>query len=216
VANRTGVSVTANRQPSGAPPNRPTASLAIGQRIRDVRNAKGLSLRALATEVGVTASLLSQVENGQVNPSLDTLLGLATCLTTPVSQFFVDDHPSAPECPTSSEAQSVVRAGARDHLAFPDGVTWENLLSQSEPDLEWVLITYPPHTPDPPPMLRHGGKDYGLVLSGQLSIALAFDEQVLGPGDSIAFDGTTPHRVWNPTDQLATAAWFIRDRHRAD
>lgn len=202
-------------QPSH-PSGRPPAALAVGRRLRDVRTSKGLTLRALASEVGVTASLLSQVENGQVNPSLDTLLKLAASLATPVSQFFTEDEPVLAERPADVAEHPVARVGARDLLTFPDGVTWENLLSQREPDLEWVLITYPPHMPHPPPMLRHGGKDYGLVLSGELTVALAFEQQTLGPGDAVSFDGTTPHRVWNATDEPATATWFIRNRHRAD
>lgn len=196
-----------------------SASHAVGSRLRRLRNLKGLSLRALASEIGVTASLLSQVENGQVNPSLDTLLRLAAGLATPVSYFFPNDesHQETEQGPEPPErtASPVVRSAHRERLEFIDGVIWENLLPHPEPDLEWVVITYPPRAPEPPPLLRHGGNDYGLVISGEVTVALGFEEYRLSPGDSIAFDATTPHRVFNNTPASASAVWLIRNRHRS-
>ena len=46
-------------------------------------------------------------------------------------------------------------------------------------------------------MMRHPGREYGVVLEGRLGVRLRFEEYALGPGDSIAFDSTQPHRLWN-------------------
>src|SRR5688500_16583881 len=66
----------------------------IGRRLRERREAQGFSLRALADRIGVTASLLSQIETGQVNPSVDTLFALADGLQMSVAEFFSASVPA--------------------------------------------------------------------------------------------------------------------------
>ncbi|MPZ52439.1 MAG: cupin domain-containing protein [Acidimicrobiia bacterium] len=136
-----------------------------------------------------------------------------------MSYFFPEDdveQETKQELPASEPSElHVVRSEHRDRLEFTDGVTWENLLPQPEPDMEWVLINYPPGAPEPPPLLRHGGKDYGMVIVGKLTVTLGFEEYGLQSGDSIAFDATTPHQISNQTTEPASAVWLIRNRHRA-
>src|SRR5438067_271441 len=58
-------------------------------------------------------------------------------------------------------------------------------------------------------MMRHPGREYGIVLSGHLGVAIQFDTYELGPGDSIAFDSTLPHRLWCIGPQPVHAVWFV-------
>jgi len=60
--------------------------------------------------------------------------------------------------------------------------------------------------------MRHPGREYGLVLEGTLRLQLGFDEYTLGPGDSIAFDSTQPHRLWNEGDGPVRGVWFVVGR----
>jgi histidine ammonia-lyase len=61
-------------------------------------------------------------------------------------------------------------------------------------------------------LMRHPGREYGVVLEGQLGVQLGFDEYALGSGDSIAFDSTQPHRLWNLGDVPVRGIWFVVGR----
>jgi len=61
-------------------------------------------------------------------------------------------------------------------------------------------------------MMRHRGREYGVVLFGRLCVQLGFERHDLGPGDSIAFDSTQPHRLWNVGDEPVDAVWFVVGR----
>ena len=61
-------------------------------------------------------------------------------------------------------------------------------------------------------MMRHGGREYGHVVSGRLQVQVGFETYVLAPGDSIHFDSMTPHRLSNPFDEACTAVWFVLAR----
>jgi transcriptional regulator with XRE-family HTH domain len=190
----------------------------IGRRLRQRREARGLSLRALAERVGVTASLLSQIETGQVNPSVDTLFALAEGLQMSVAEFFSSDASAGPRGHAASAAPQsrslpVVHRPARSRIELEHGVVWESLLPVEEPGLEWMVIHYPPGAMSSAKLQRHGGRDYGLVVSGQLTIRLGFSEYVLGPGDSIAYDASTPHQLRNDGHTPVEAVWLVLDRH---
>jgi mannose-6-phosphate isomerase-like protein (cupin superfamily) len=63
--------------------------------------------------------------------------------------------------------------------------------------------------------MRHSGREFGLVISGSLSVTVGFEEHVLGPGDSMSFESTVPHRLHNEGDEPVRAVWVTLDRHRA-
>jgi transcriptional regulator with XRE-family HTH domain len=186
----------------------------IGQRLRRLRETQHLSLRALAERIGVTASLLSQVETGQVNPSVDTLFALAEGLGVSVSEFFDGDSRQTGAVGTARKRfVPVVGPLERKRIELEHGVIWESLLPVEEPGMEWMVIHYPPGAASSATMQRHGGRDYGLVVKGRLTIKLGFVEHTLGPGDSIAYDASTPHQLRNDGETDVEAVWVVLDRH---
>jgi len=64
-------------------------------------------------------------------------------------------------------------------------------------------------------LMRHNGRELGIVLSGQLGVKVGFEDTVLGPGDSIAFDSAIPHRLHNDGDEVVAAIWIVLGRHHA-
>jgi mannose-6-phosphate isomerase-like protein (cupin superfamily) len=60
--------------------------------------------------------------------------------------------------------------------------------------------------------MRHHGREYGYVMSGTLGIQIGFQEYEVGPGHSIAFDSTTPHRLFNKGNVPVRAVWFVVGR----
>jgi len=158
--------------------------------------------------VGVTASLLSQMERGGVNPSVVTLFRIAEALNTTTDYFFGEDRASA------LPPEPVVRWSHRARIQLAGGITWERLTPTDEHDFEFMQCMYPPGTTSAPEMQRHPGKDYGVLLEGQLDIEVGFRTYHLEPSDSIAFDASLPHRLTNPGDVPARTVWVVLDRNR--
>lgn len=174
----------------------------IGRRLRELRGSVGLSLRQLARQIGTSPSLLSQIENGKVMPSVDTLYLLAGALNTPVATFFATE-PLAERRPAGEPW--VVRAAERKRIALEHGVTWENLLPQEEAGLRFMEIRYAPRAHSGEHQLRHPGRDLFVVLDGELTFEIGFAEHVLRAGDSVSFGNFQPHRLRNDGREEARA-----------
>jgi len=174
----------------------------IGRRLRELRAARGLSLRQLAKEISASPSLLSQVENGKVTPSVDTLYVLARALGVPVASFFGD---AAATEPIGVGNAWLVRSGQRQRITLQHGVTWENLLPHEESGLRFMEIHYPPGAHSGDQMLRHPGRDLFLVLEGELTFRVGFAEHRLAAGDSISFADFQPHQLRNEGSGAARA-----------
>jgi transcriptional regulator with XRE-family HTH domain len=166
---------------------------AIGARLRDLRSARELSLRQLAKRIGASPSLLSQIENGKVTPSVDTLSLLARALAVPVAAFFGESPAGEP----GFAGAWVVRAADRQRISLEHGVTWENLLPREEAGVRFMEIRYAPGATSGEHLLRHPGRDLFVVLAGELVFRVGFGEHRLGPGDSIAFANFEPHQLRN-------------------
>ncbi len=177
----------------------------IGERLRAFRQSRGLGLRELARRVEITASMLSQIERGNANPSVGTLFRLAAALETTTDSFFQTEEPAAPS--------PVVRRDGRAHIGLSGGITWERLTPADEHDFEFMETVYPPGAVSSTEMLRHPGRDYGVVLEGILDVTVGFATHRLLPGDSIAFDASVPHLLSNPGPDPARTIWVVLDRH---
>ena len=84
----------------------------------------------------------------------------------------------------------------------------------ADEDVEFIEATYEPGGASGPDdtLVRHSGHEFGYVLSGTLRLVVGFDEFVLGPGDSITFPSSTPHRLSNDGAETARAVWVVRGR----
>jgi transcriptional regulator with XRE-family HTH domain len=187
----------------------------IGARLREERQRQGITLRELARRVGVSPSLISQIELDRVNPSVSTLWSVVTALGMTMSEVF-GDAPSASE-PTgiSREAdRRVTSPDARRVINLASGVRWERLTPHNDPDIEFLYVVYPVGGESSPEhaLVTHGGREYGYVSSGVLGVQVAFDEYVLGPGASIVFDSSEPHRLWTIGDEPVHAIWVVIGR----
>jgi len=120
--------------------------------------------------------------------------------------------------PVEGIRSPVARAGTREVIAidgFGGGVLWERLTSEHDPMVDFLEINYEPGAASAQNQMRHSGREFGLVLEGELTISLAFEEHVLGVGDSIAFDSTTPHRLANLGSEPVRALWVVINRRQS-
>jgi transcriptional regulator with XRE-family HTH domain len=204
----------------------------VGGLIRKERLQRQLSLRELARRVGVSASMLSQVETGRARPSVSTIYAIAAELQLSIDALLSGDegavtHPvAAPggrmgeEIAVLSEALSasqLIRPEQRRKLELDSGVTWE-LLSDLLPHLvDFMLVTYEPggRSSSSGKLMRHSGTEFAFLLRGTLKVQVGFTEYVLRPGDSMAFDSAEPHLLVNEGTEPAVGIWFVLGRRQA-
>jgi transcriptional regulator with XRE-family HTH domain len=200
----------------------------MGDRLRQARKARGLSLRGLAEVLGVSPSLISQVETGRAKPSVNTLYALASELGISLDTLlFMDTAPPSAGVDgdvlgepfeTILPHDPVQRAASRTSIRLGSGVVWERLTTESIRNVDFLLVTYEVGGESSPEdaFQRHTGQEWGFVLSGTLTVRIGFDEFLLKPGDAISFDSATPHRLFNAGDVPAKAVWFVLGRRPAE
>jgi transcriptional regulator with XRE-family HTH domain len=186
-----------------------------------------MSLRALAREVGVSASLVSQIETGKSQPSVSTLYAITTVLGISVESLF-DARASSPMAGVNPPGAvlhalaafaadpgrrigPLVGAGERETLELDSGVVWERLGRVPGVDVDFLLVTYRPggSSSGSGALMRHSGTEYGYLTSGELILTLGFDEYTVRPGDAVSFESTTPHRYRNDGEVPAVGVWFV-------
>jgi len=187
----------------------------IGDRLRAERNKAGMSQRELARRLGLSPSLISQIESGVSKPSVGTLYAIVTELGLSLDRvirgdgYDASDNGSGPPVP-----EPLLHPHQRKAIDLDSGVRWEELNAATEDDIDFLEAIYEvggSSTPDKS-LMRHHGREYGYVISGNLSIEIGFHRYDLAPGDSIAFDSTEPHRLFNDGDVPVRAIWFVVGR----
>ena len=199
-------------------------SSGLGPRLRAIRRSRGLGLRELARRLELSPSSISQIETGKMQPSVRTLYAFVSEFGVTVDEVLFDQAPPSREATSAAVSESsqaaegpglaVQRADGRPAITLNSGVTWERLMFWGDEDVEFMEATYEPGGASGPAdaLVRHSGHEFGHVLSGNLRVVVGFDEFVLGPGDSITFPSSTPHRLSNEGTETARAIWIVRGR----
>lgn len=107
---------------------------------------------------------------------------------------------------------TVVHAAGRPTIELNGGVTWARLTGAAEPDVEFMEVDYAPGASSGTNLSHHEGREFGLVLEGELVLELGFETYDLQAGDSIIFDSTVPHRLCNKGAQPMRALWVVLNR----
>lgn len=188
----------------------------IGARIRQERLRAGLSQRALARRLGVSPSLISQLESGQSNPSVGTLYALVNELDLSLDHLVRGPEYAEPGGDSLEPGSSpLVHPEQRKIIELDSGVRWEQLTARREEGVDFLHAHYEvggSSTVDES-LMRHQGREYGYVVSGTLGVRIGFDEYQLGPGDAISFDSTLPHRLFNKGPEPVDAIWLVVGRN---
>jgi transcriptional regulator with XRE-family HTH domain len=179
----------------------------FGQRLRQLRKERKLSLKDLSARANVSVGMLSHIERSRTTPSLRTLDRICIALGVEMANLFPADV-----LPSSSDAKAhIVRAGSRARLDLSTtGLVKELLGPSSAKTLEFFLLTIEPGGGSGKEKLVRSGEKAGLVLSGQVRLSVGSDVFALGEGDSFLFDSGTPHQIVNDRDNEARVLWIIR------
>ncbi|XAH24973.1 XRE family transcriptional regulator [Xylophilus sp. GW821-FHT01B05] len=188
-----------------AVPARLSSEVALGLRIRAIRTEKGWTLEQTGQASGLARSTLSKIENGQMSPTYDALIKLASGLQIDLGELF-------------SSAQKQVGAGRRSISREGSGTP------HATPYYQHVLLCNDLSNKDMVPFRtrvvarayedfddwsRHVGEEFVYVLSGMVRLFTEFYEPAdLGPGDSWYIDSRMGHRVISLSEADAEVLWL--------
>ncbi len=161
----------------------------IGSKIKELRKSQGLTLAELSGKAGVSASFLSQIENGKQTPTVVTLKKIADALKIPVKEVF-NLHQETSEYIRRCDDQSL---GGLQKIYKQinilsgkfDGRTIDCFNLVMEPGVGQVEE----HS--------HSGEEFYLVLKGSLTAMIDGEEMIVHKDESIHFPSTVPHRLMN-------------------
>ncbi len=177
------------------------ASVNIGERLRELREARNISMRALAARSGLSANALSMIERGRASPSVSTLYKLADALGLSITAFFG----------TEAEKKQAIflKANGRPHVAFTrgifEGLGGEQFVGRIEP----FLLTLESNANSGPRSMAHTGHEFVFCLRGELEYQVEREVFQLSAGDSLLFAAHLKHRWKNVGTTVVTALILI-------
>lgn len=179
-------------------------SLELGRKVRSLRLEAGMTVRALAQAVGVSQSLISQVERARASPSITTLRRIAAALNVPIAALFLGSGEASDGETDRFGNRLVVRRHERKGLRVPQSsVLYELLTPDLNRKIEFLWIEYGPGEASRPDPMSHTGEENAVCLEGSVVVTIEGEEFALNEGDSISFGSSRPHRVENRSDRRA-------------
>jgi transcriptional regulator with XRE-family HTH domain len=164
-------------------------SLNLGARLREVREARGISQRELSRRAGISNATVSQIESNTVNPSVGALKRIVDAIPMALSDFFaVEPGDESPVFFRAADMMEIGRGGVSYRQVGRD-LTGKALQILSE--------CYQPGSDSGRVHLSHEGEEGGIVIKGQLEVIVGDQRTVLGPGDAYYFKSREPHRFRN-------------------
>lgn len=176
-------------------------SVDVGGRLRELRQERDMSMRALARESGLSANALSMIERGRTSPSVSTLYKLADAMGIPITAFFREEPPR----------QDIVfrRADSRVRVPFMRGL-WEGLggeafIGRVEP----FMLTLESGASSGPFGIVHSGHEFVMCLRGELEYEVEEQRYILEAGDSLLFAAQFKHRWRNRSKKVCNAIFVL-------
>lgn len=164
----------------------------IGQQIKKFRLSRGLRASDLARRADVSKSLISQIERGNANPSIDTIRAIASTLEIPLFALFLEEN---------GPQSALVRKNERVTLKLPGSDAMRELLTPDlNRDMVLILSRIGPRGKSSPEPVSHKGEECTFVLRGKLEQRLGDETYLLEAGDTFYFDARIPHLIVNPSD----------------
>jgi transcriptional regulator with XRE-family HTH domain len=176
-------------------------SVNVGERLRELREARNISMRTLAVRSGLSANALSMIERGKASPSVSTLYKLADALGISITTFFATD--------VERKQAVFLKSDERPHVSFTrgvfEGLGGEKFLGRVEP----FMLTLENSANSGPRSMSHTGHEFVFCLRGELEYQVEREVYHLEPGDSLLFAAHLKHKWKNPGRNVATAVIVI-------
>lgn len=176
-----------------------TVKLLLGNNINSLRTERGMAVRDLAEQAGVSAAFISQVEHGTATPSVSTLVRIAQALRAHIGDLFQA---------TLSRSQ-IIRHDERAAYEYPDrGITEAQVSSDASGSLEVLWVKLEPGGGTGPELFAHGADtEFVFVLKGKVAITVGSEAHHLSAGDSLTFPGKDLHGSQNLSRGSSELLW---------
>ncbi|MBL8574278.1 MAG: helix-turn-helix transcriptional regulator [Hyphomicrobiaceae bacterium] len=172
---------------AGARENR--LEVAIGRQVHEYRTKLGMTVADLGRQAGLSAGMLSKIENGVTSPSLATLQALSGALNVPVTAFFrkFEEQRDAAFV-KAGQGLSIERRGTRagHHYHLLGHSIGKSLV------VEPYMVTLSEDS-DVFPLFQHAGQEFIYIVEGEVTYRHADKLYEMSPGDSLFFDADAPH-----------------------
>jgi len=179
---------------------REAISVDVGSRLRELREARNISMRTLATRSGLSANALSMIERGKTSPSVSTLYKLADAMGISITAFFGSE--------TDKKQVVFLKSDERARMAFTRGVFealgGEKFIGRVEP----FMLTIESSASSGPNAITHTGHEFVFCLRGELEYQVERELFRLSAGDSLLFAAQLKHK-WKNTGKTVTNALII-------
>lgn len=173
----------------------------IGAKVQEYRNMRKFSLRELAAKANLTPSMVSQIENSGVNPSINALKSIAAALEVPMFKFFQTEDVSD---------ELIVRKGNYIRLGTAqEGVIYELLTPDLQGSIEFCRMEVPAKSATAQVEKSHTGEEVAHVASGTVNISLNGQRFRLNEGDCVRIPAGVNHLWENTTDESAIVFFAI-------
>lgn len=172
----------------------PRRSADAGSRLRQLRTARGLSIRELSRRCGISHVSISLIERERHSPSVSSLKTILDALGTTMSAFFSE--------PLPAELPVVFRASELVELADGESLSYRQVGNNPAGSAMMILHErYAPGADTGESPYQHQAEEGGVVVAGRLELTVDDDVSVLETGDAYYFDSRRPHRMRNPFDE---------------
>ncbi len=179
----------------------------FGEKIRLVRERRGMTLKEVGAAANVSESLVSQIERNKVSPSVDTLMAITDALDIDAEYLF-KDYKKKRKITITAESQ-------RNSLTL-NGVIYYQLAKITEKEatitsaeVETLLIEIEPGGQKGDIEYGHPGNEIGIILQGYGELLYGTETYDLKVGDSLSFSSDLPHILRNKGADVMKAIWII-------
>lgn len=170
----------------------------LGLNIKKIRSERGLSLKELADNIDVSMSMLSQIESGKANPSLNTLRLISKHLDVPMFSLFMEDN---------TESAMIVRKDERIRITSANSesekyqLSYDLLSPDMKGDFQLCEMKLSGHQYNSDDFNRHNGEEVAVCTEGEIELILEKESQILYKGDSVRIPNMVKHRWKNPGEE---------------
>ncbi|OHD17315.1 MAG: XRE family transcriptional regulator [Spirochaetes bacterium GWD1_27_9] len=176
----------------------------FGDKIREIREKKKITLKEVAEKAFVSESLISQIERNKVSPAIDTLLKIAEIIDIDLEYLFSDFK--------RTKSVSIVKNDERKKIII-EGISYEQISktvgSNNDYDIEAYFLEIKPEHEKGSKEYGHIGREFGIIIEGKGEFIFGKEKYILEKGDSISFSSDIPHILKNIGSDILKAFWVV-------
>ena len=169
----------------------------LGDKIKRMRNQKGLTQEELADRCELTKGYISQLENDLNSPSIATLTDILNALGSSLSEFFKEET-----------AEKVVFSKDEFIEKDADGVLWRWLIPNAQKNMLEPVLAELNEGVSTVLDIPHDGEEFGFVLEGKIGINLGKSQHVCKKGEAFYYTASKPHSIQNIGKGKAKFIWI--------